>query len=94
MAVTKTTIANAIQNQLDTSSPVSFKIVETLLAIIKKSLESGDDVMISGFGKFSVKEKKQRKGRNPSTGQRMMLDARRVVKFHCSGKLREKVNGK
>ena len=93
MAVTKTTIANAIQNQLDTSSPVSFKIVETLLAIIKKSLESGDDVMISGFGKFSVKEKKQRKGRNPSTGEDLILDARKVVTFRCSGVLRDKVSG-
>jgi integration host factor subunit alpha len=55
-------------------------------------LESGDDVMISGFGKFCVKEKKKRQGRNPATGEDMILTPRRVVTFRCSGKLRAKIN--
>jgi len=59
---------------------------------MKKTLESGEDVLISGFGKFRVKEKTERKGRNPATGGDMMLAPRKVVTFKCSGKLRERVN--
>jgi integration host factor subunit alpha len=68
--------------------------VETILRIIKSSLESNENVLLSGFGKFSVNDKSARKGRNPQTGESLMLDARRVVTFKPSGKLREKVNGK
>ena len=92
MTATKATIACEIQDQLDIPHKQSFEIVETLLEIIKRTLESGDDLMISGFGKFSVKEKKTRKGRNPATGEKLMLDARRVVTFKCAGGLRDKVN--
>jgi integration host factor subunit alpha len=67
--------------------------VETILRIIKSSLENGDDVLLSGFGKFNVKDKSARKGRNPITGESMMLDARKVVTFKPSWILREKVNG-
>jgi integration host factor subunit alpha len=66
--------------------------VEFLIEIIKRSLESGEDVLVSGFGKFKVREKKARKGRNPATGEGVILDPRRVVTFHCSGKLRKKIN--
>jgi integration host factor subunit alpha len=68
--------------------------VETFLHIIKSSLESSEDVLLSGFGKFNVKAKSTRKGRNPQTGESMMLDARKVVTFKPSGTLRKKVNGK
>ena len=68
--------------------------VETILRIIKSNLESNEDVLLSGFGKFSVNDKSARKGRNPQTGESLMLNARRVVTFKPSGKLREKVNGK
>ena len=68
--------------------------VETILRIIKSNLESHEDVLLSGFGKFSVNDKSARKGRNPQTGQSLMLDARRVVTFKPSGKLREQVNEK
>jgi integration host factor subunit alpha len=70
----------------------SSEIVEILLELIKSSLESGEDVLISGFGKFCVKEKGQRRGRNPATGGDMILAPRKVVTFRCSGKLREKIN--
>jgi len=60
---------------------------------MKSTLASGEDVLISGFGKFCVKEKAERKGRNPATGEDMMLAPRRVVAFKCSGKLRDKING-
>ena len=71
----------------------SVKVVESLIEIIKRTLESGEDILVSGFGKFCVKEKKPRKGRNPATDEDMMLDARRVVTFKCSGKLRKRLNG-
>jgi len=66
-------------------------IIETLLELIKSKLVSGEDVLISGFGKFCVKEKRERRGRNPATGEDMMLKARKVVTFKCSGQLREKI---
>ena len=72
----------------------SIEVVEAILEIMKKSLENGEDVLISGFGKFCVKEKKERTGRNPSNGEKMILDKRRVVTFKCSGKLRKKINSK
>ena len=62
------------------------------MEIIKKTLESGEDVLISGFGKFEVREKDERKGRNPATGDDLTLRARRVIKFRCSGALRKKLN--
>ena len=62
--------------------------------IVKSTLVSGESVMISGFGKFVVKETRTRRGRNPATGNDLMLGARRVVTFKCSGMLREKINGK
>jgi integration host factor subunit alpha len=71
----------------------SIETVETVLELIKRSLESGEDVLISGFGKFCVKEKTERKGRNPATGEDMILKPRRVVTFKSSGKLRGKING-
>ena len=70
----------------------SAQIIETLFELMKASLENGDDVLISGFGKFSVRSKNQRRGRNPQTGEPVMLDSRKVVTFKCSGVLREKVN--
>jgi len=65
----------------------------TILELIKFKLGSGEDVLISGFGKFCVKAKRKRKGRNPATGEDLMLDARRVVTIKCSGQLRDKING-
>ena len=71
----------------------SSETIEALLEIMRETLASGEDILISGFGKFYVKEKRERRGRNPATSEDMMLDARKVVSFKCSGKLREKVNG-
>ena len=93
MALTKIQIVNSISDQIGFPKNHSSEIVETLLEIIKKALESGDDVMLSNFGKFCVKEKSQRKGRNPATGESMMLPPKKVVTFRCSGKLRKKING-
>ena len=93
MTLTKAHIIEAVANQIGFPKNHSSEIVESLLEIIKKALESGDDVLVSGFGKFCVKEKRERKGRNPATGDSMMLAPRRVVTFRSSGILREKING-
>ncbi len=94
MSLTKAHIIKTIQNHLNLPKNKSTEIIESLLEIIKSTLESGEDVLISGFGKFCVKEKRERKGGNPATGEPMMLAPRRVVTFKCLGKLREKVNDK
>ena len=93
MTLTKAMQIESISDQIGYPKNHSSKIVETLLEIIKKELESGDDVLISGFGKFCVKEKKERKGRNPATGEDRILEPRKTVTFRCSGRLRDKING-
>jgi integration host factor subunit alpha len=93
MTLTKIQIVESIHNEIGIPKNKSTEIVETLLEIIKATLASGEDVMISNFGRFCVKEKRERKGRNPSTGDDLMLEPRKVVTFKCSGKLRERVNG-
>jgi len=93
MTLTKAQIVDSIHNQTGFPKNRSSDIVETLLEIIKRTLASGEDVLVSGFGKFCVKEKRKRKGRNPATGEDLMLEPRKVVTFRCSGKLREIVNG-
>ena len=94
MALTKKDILEQIQAQLDFPKEKSQATAEFLLELIKANLEIGDNVLVSGFGKFCVKEKKARKGRNPATGSDLMLKPRRVVTFKCSGQLRDKVNKK
>jgi integration host factor subunit alpha len=68
--------------------------VDAIFEIIKKALEKGDPVLISGFGKFMVKFKWARKGRNPRTGEQIILESRRVVTFHCAPRLKEKLRTK
>ena len=92
MALTKAQIVNTVQNHLGLSRKRSFQLIENLLEIIKKTLGNDEDVLISGFGKFCVKQKRERKGRNPATGDDMMLAPRKVVTFKCSGKLRDKID--
>jgi len=92
MTLTKASIVESIQNQIGFSKNKSSEVMETFLEIIKTTLASGEDVLISGFGKFCIKEKAERKGRNPATGDAMMLAPRKVVTFRCSGKLRDKIN--
>ena len=94
MTLTKDHIINSIHNQLELSKTKSTELVESLLEIIKKKLENGEDALISGFGKFCVKEKNERRGRNPKTGEDIVLGSRRVVTFKCSPVLRYKVNGR
>ena len=93
MALTKADIVEAVQTEVGFTRHQSIELVESLLETIKSKLESGEDVLVSGFGKFCVHQKRERRGRNPSTGEDHMITARKVVTFRCSGKLRERVNG-
>ena len=92
MTLTKSQIVEKISTQTGFTKNKSIKTIETLLEIMKKTLVSGEDVLVSGFGKFCVKEKRERKGRNPATGDDLMLAQRKVVTFKWSGRLRDKVN--
>ena len=92
--LTKAHIVDAVAEVNGFTHRKSIETLEILLELIKTTLESGDDVMISGFGKFRVKKKKRRRGRNPVTEEEMMLKPRRVVTFKCSGLLRAKLNRK
>ena len=93
MALTKADIIQNINQEFGFPQKKSTEMVEQLIENIKSTLASGEDVLVSGFGKFCVNEKKERRGRNPATGEDMMLRPRRVVTFKCSGKLRRRVNG-
>jgi len=94
MTLTKDHIINTIHDQLDLTKNRSAQLVESILEIMKTKLENGEDMLISGFGKFCVKDKRERRGRNPQTGEDLMLGSRRVVIFKCSKVLRERINGK
>ena len=91
MALTKSDVVEHVADKTGFTKNDSTAVVESLLAIIKGALERGEDVLVSGFGKFCVKCKDARRGRNPATGEEAILPARRVVTFKCSGKLRDKV---
>ena len=91
MALTKNDIVTNV-HELGFTKKKSVEIIETLLEIMKSTLEDNEDLLISGFGKFCVKQKKQRRGRNPATGADLILKERKVVTFKCSGKLRDKIN--
>ncbi len=94
MTLKKAHIVDRIRKESGITRNESIETVESLLEIIKRTLESGEDVLISGFGKFCVREKRERRGRNPATGDDMFLAPRKVVTFKCSGKLRDKIDGK
>jgi len=92
VTITKETLINKIYNQVGLSKARSKQVVEALIEIIKRSLENGEDVLISGFGKFMVRNKSARRGRNPQTSEELQLRARRVVSFKLSGVLKRRIN--
>ena len=92
MALTKNDLVATV-NDLGFTKKKSVDIIEGLIEIIESTLDKGEDVLVSGFGKFSVKQKRARRGRNPATGSDLTLRERKVITFKCSGKLREKING-
>jgi integration host factor subunit alpha len=94
MNLTKADLIESVKNQSGFLKAEAALIVESVLKIIKKTLESGEDVLISGFGKFCVKDKKEQRGRNPQTADDMQLRAKKVVTFRWSGVLKERMNGR
>jgi integration host factor subunit alpha len=90
--LTKSDIISAVQRENEYTRKKPIELVEILLELVKTTLESGEDVLVSGFGKFCVQSKKERRGRNPATGEDLMLVPRKVVTFKCSGKLRKAIN--
>lgn len=94
MTLTKADIADSVSGRCDCSKVRSTELVESTLKIVKDSLASGEDVLVSGFGKFCVRNKNARDGRNPISGEKVVLGARRIVTFKCSRLLKSKLNGK
>ena len=93
MTLTKADLIRQVYNQHEGLTKIqATDSVEAFLRICKNTLVSGSDLLLSGFGKFNVKDKKARKGRNPQTGKELILDARRVVTFTPSGILKNKTN--
>jgi integration host factor subunit alpha len=91
MSMTKIDITESVSEKLGIPKKESLHLVESVIDIIKEELGKSNDVMISGFGKWTVNAKKARRGRNPKTGKEMMIDARRVVTFKPSTVLRRKL---
>jgi len=92
MTLTKNDLIESVHNHCGFPKTKATELVESIIEIVKDRLENEEDVMISGFGKFCVKSKRQRRGRNPATGEELMLAPRKVVTFKYSGKLRTKIN--
>jgi integration host factor subunit alpha len=93
MTFNKALIAKKIADDCGFMKGEAVEIFEKMLDIMKVKLVAGEDVMMSGFGKWSVKSKHSRKGRNPKTGEPMVLDARRVVTWSYSPVLKSAMNG-
>ena len=92
MALTKAQIVEALFARGGFTKIQSAQVIDTLFELIKQSLQNGEDILISGFGKFSVQEKQARRGRNPKTGKAITLAPRKAVTFKCSGVLRAGMN--
>jgi len=92
MTLTKANITEMVADQNGLSQKQSSEYVELLLESMKRTLASGEDILISGFGKFEIKNKKERRGRNPATNEDLTLPPRRVVTFKCSGRLKDRIN--
>ena len=94
MTLTKANLVETVRNVCEFTEKDSRKLVDELFGIIKDTLVNGEDILVSGFGKFYVQDKNERRGRNPQTGEDLILGSRRVVRFKCSEVLRDKINGK
>lgn len=92
-AMTKSDIAQRIQDNLEIGNKnVAAALLESVLDIMKATLESGEDIKISGFGNFSLKSKAARRGRNPQTGEDMTITPRRILRFKASQRLVARIN--
>lgn len=91
--MTKADIAERIQSVTGLNKKDSIEVLELVLSIMKSTLEQGEALKISGFGNFVVKEKKDRRGRNPQTGETITISSRRVLTFKPSSVMRSRING-
>ncbi len=91
MALTKADIANRLFNEVGLNKREAKEFVDAYFEIIREALEVGENVKLSGFGNFQLREKNQRPGRNPKTGEEIPISARRVVTFRPGQKLRARV---
>jgi integration host factor subunit alpha len=94
VAITKAELVSIVCDKCSFSRQESFQFVEQVFQILKETLEMGEKVKISGFGNFITREKRPRKGRNPQTGEKMVISGRRVLTFRPSAMLRKAVNGR
>jgi integration host factor subunit alpha len=94
MTLVKDDLVQSLYDNVGFSRGQAVKAVESVFGIMKETLTSGEDILISGFGKFNVRNKAQRRGRNPATGEDLTLEARRVVTFKCSSLLVKRINGR
>ncbi len=92
MALTKDKLIIRLQTQVGLTKPESRQMVERLFGLMKDTLTNGEDLLVSGFGKFSVRKKNERRGRNPQTRESLILPARKVLVFKASGVLRNRIN--
>jgi integration host factor subunit alpha len=92
MTLTKANLAQAVFTKIDYEKWRSAELVDTVLEVIKETLESGEDVLISGFGKFSIRKEQECRGRNPQIGEPIMISPRKVVTFKYAGVLKDKIN--
>ena len=92
MALTKDKLVIRLQTQLGLTKPESRQMVERLFGLMKDTLTNREDLLVSGFGKFCVRQKNARRGRNPQTKESLILPARKVLVFKASGVLRERIN--
>ena len=92
MALTKDKLVIRLQTQLGLTKPESRQMVERLFGLMKDTLTNGEDLLVSGFGKFLVRKKNERRGRNPQTKESLTLAARKVLVFKTSGVLRNRIN--
>ena len=92
-ALTKAHLADLLFDQLGVSKREAKDMVDAYFDLISKSLVQGEEVKLSGFGNFQIRTKAPRPGRNPRTGELIPIEARRVVTFHASTKLKEQIQG-
>ena len=90
--VTKADIVERVSEQIGVTKKESQDLVESVLSLLKNTLGAGEDVKISGFGKFEVKQKKDRRGRNPQTGETITIEARQILSFKPSTVLKAAIN--
>jgi integration host factor subunit alpha len=92
MTLTKAELADILYDQVGLNKREAKDMVEAFFEEVRRALESGDSVKLSGFGNFELRKKDERPGRNPKTGEEIPISARRVVTFHASQKLKSKVD--